>query len=234
MGLAEIGILILLGFFLILVILITILDGLTIYYFLRKYISKRKESDARFELGMAIFFIINPIGLFIKIITGTTLGSGLPIHVINIMLFIGGEIALISLIVVLYVVENQIWKNKTGNLFTLIYYTYFIIMTVVGVITQFTIHTMTNPFSYILIILATLIPVFYIYLGVITGGGIRRFSFYFAAGFGLIFLGAGITFIDLIIYDLMVTRIINVTMLFFGFLIIVYSARLLDKLSKDD
>ncbi|MHA1144145.1 MAG: hypothetical protein ACTSRW_05350 [Candidatus Helarchaeota archaeon] len=171
----------------ILMIYVQVLDLYFIYYFFRKYLEKRKEVQAYFELGLALFFLMNMVGLWFRLIFAMIFVSLAAQGQ-----FVYSVISVISLIILMFVVEHQFWKKKTRYVITIVYLAYLVIVTIIALTTQFQITFVTSPISYINLVLVSAVPIAYFYLAGKSTGELRTIALAFGIGFAFILLGGSI------------------------------------------
>ncbi|MHA1146399.1 MAG: hypothetical protein ACTSRW_16805 [Candidatus Helarchaeota archaeon] len=180
----------------ILVIVLTIIDQCFVFafatYFLRKYLEKRKETKAIYELGLALFFLINFVAYLGRLFTNYIFKYFIPIlnPWIEVRLeFTWSALTMISLIVLMFAIENQIWNQKTKYAFTIIYCAFTAIMIIMALTTHFALTFVTPPFSYFNLLLVFIIPCVYFYLAAKSSGSIRSFSLALGIGYFIMLLG---------------------------------------------
>jgi len=152
------------------VLTVTIM-GLLFY----KYAKKKKEgTDARFDLGLAIFFAMSFV-IYTYYLSCTFFISCDPLF---------GEIvvivSMISLLVMVFTIEHVV-LTKNRYIMTIIYLIDIVAVLVIGIITG--LGFLVPPMSLLTMALIFLLPLLYFYLAIKSSGEARIRSFLFGIGF---------------------------------------------------
>ena len=148
--------------------------AIIIFVLYHKYSEKKKsEIDARFELGLLIFFIINIVIYIYYIIFGIVLDTEFYQEIV---LFV----SLISLIIMVFTIEHVI-LTKNRYILTILYIINFALIFIIGTITG--LGYLVPPMSLLNLLLIFLLPIIYFYIAIKNAGAIRKRSLLYGFGF---------------------------------------------------
>jgi hypothetical protein len=161
-------------------VLTVIITGLLFY----KYAKKKKEgTDARFDLGLAIFFLMSFV-IYTNFLLCTFFISCNPLFSEFVVTF-----SMISLLVMVFTIEHVV-LTKNRYIMTIIYLIDIVAVIIIGIVTG--LGFLVPPMSVLNLVLILLLPLLYFYLAIKSTGEARIRSFLF--GIGFLFALAGGTF----------------------------------------
>ena len=211
-------------------LVVAALNFYLIYYFLDKYFRNREDMKALYQLCMGLFFILNFASMVVKI-TFMRVNSSIPIYLSGIIEFIYTIITLISLMILMYAVELEIWNKKTKFLITISYIAYLVIYTIAVILANFAINFLLFLVGFIMTyILVSIIPIAYFYVASKSVGEIRTTALTFGIGFMLIMIGAATQTTNLMKFNpaffiipmnYFTTNVISYIIIMCGFIIII-------------
>jgi hypothetical protein len=150
----------------------------------QKYFKKKREGiDARFDLGLAIFFIFGFV-IYTYYLLCLFFITCEPIFAEIVIIF-----SIISLIVMVFTIEHVI-LTKNRYIMTIFYLINFVVILIIGIVTG--LGFLVFPMSALNLVLILLLPLLYFYLAYKSTGESRRRAFLF--GFGFLFALVGGTF----------------------------------------
>jgi hypothetical protein len=160
--------------------IVAVITGILFY----KYSKKRKEGiDARFDLGLAIFFTISFV-IYTYYLFCSFFMSCDPLFAEIVIIF-----SMISLVVMVFTIEHVI-LTKNRHIMTIFYLINLVAVLIIGIVTG--LGFLVPPMSILNLVLIFLLPVLYFYLAFKSIGELRIRSFLFGVGF--FFALAGGTF----------------------------------------
>jgi len=160
------------------------------YHFLDKYFKNREDTKALYQLCMGLFFILNFASMFVKVVF-MRVNNSITIYLSGIIEFIYTIITLISLMILMYAVELEIWNKKSKFLITTSYVAYLIIYIIAVILANFAIYFLLFLVGFIMTyILVSIIPIAYFYVASKSPGEIKTTALTFGIGFILIMIGA--------------------------------------------
>ena len=158
--------------------------ALIIIILIKKYNTKKAEDgEAKFELGLIVFFIIT-IGSYIFLIINYYFIMLTPFYDVIILLT-----TMVSLIVMVFTIEVSI-LTKNKFILTIIYIINVIAILILGFVFQFSF--LDPPLSLGNIALLFFLPIIYFYIAIRGFGDIRKQSLLMGTGFLLSLIGGGI------------------------------------------
>jgi len=141
-------------------------------------------------------------------------------------------LTILSLIIVVFGIERDLFEKKTKYLITILSSIYLIIITILSLLIQFPVNIFDFPYNIINLILILMLPVLYGYIAIISSGTVRKNAIIMIIGLIIMFLGAignyenaqySIPQAVATLEGQLLSRFLSVSMIIAGILILIYA-----------